>query len=69
MWKKHMWTCDFYRYEHIYSYKRQEFQNILEINLRNCFGQLSLIYLKYVEHGIEHDVLDSPYGVSYIRHS
>ena len=63
MCKKHMWTSGFYRYEHIYSYKRQEFQNILEINLCNCFGQLLLIYLKNVEYGIEHDVLDSPYGV------
>ena len=63
MWKKHMWTSGFYRYEHIVSYKRQEFQNILEINLCNCFGQLLLIYLKNVEHGIKHDVLDSPYGV------
>ena len=46
MWKKHMWTSGFYRYEHIYSYKRREFQNILEINLCNCFRQLLLIYLK-----------------------
>ena len=46
MWKEHMWTSGFYRYEHTYSYKRQEFQNILEINLCNCFGQLLLIYLK-----------------------
>ena len=28
--EKHMWTSGFYRYEHIYSYRRQEFQNILE---------------------------------------
>ena len=47
MGKKRMWTNGFYRrYEHIYSYKRQEFQNVLEINLCNCFGQLLLIYLK-----------------------
>ena len=47
MGKKHMWTSGFYRrYEHIYSYKRQEFQNVLEINLCNFFGQLLLIYLK-----------------------
>ena len=45
-----------------YSYKRQEFQNILEISLCNCFGQLLLIYLKNVEHGNGH-VLDSPYVV------
>ena len=45
-----------------YSYKRQEFQNILETNLCNCFGQVLLIYLKNVEHGIE-QILDSPYGV------
>ena len=45
-----------------YSYKRQEFQNILETNLCNCFGQVLLIYLKNVEHGIEH-ILDSHYGV------
>ena len=64
MWKKHMWTSGFYRYEHIYFYKRQEFENILEINLCNCFGQLLLIYLKNFEYGIEHDVLDSPYKVN-----
>ena len=46
MWKKHMWSSGFYRHERIYSYKRQEFQNILEINLCNCFGQLLLIYLQ-----------------------
>ena len=47
MGKKYMWTSGFYRrYEHIYSYKRQEFQNVLEINLCNCFGQLLLIYQK-----------------------
>ena len=63
MWKKYMWTSGFYRYEHIYSYKRQEFQNILEINLCSCFGKLLLIYLKNVEHGIEHDDLDSLSGV------
>ena len=59
MWKKHMWIS-----EHIGIFcKRQEFQNILEIDLCNRFGQLLLIYLKNVEHGIKHDVLDSPYGV------
>ena len=25
-----MCTCDFYRYEHVYTYRRKEFQNILE---------------------------------------
>ena len=58
-----MWTSGFVDTNTLYSYKRQEIQNILEINLCNCFGQLLLIYLKNVEHGIEHDVLDSPYGV------
>ena len=58
-----MWTSGFVDTNKLYSYKRQEIQNILEINLCNCFGQLLLIYLKNVEHGIEHDVLDSPYGV------
>ena len=64
-----MWTCGkstcglvVFIAMNTYSYKRQEFQNILEINLCNCFGQLLLIYLKNVEHGIEH-VLDSPYVV------
>ena len=23
-------TCDFYRYEHVYTYRKKEFQNILE---------------------------------------
>ena len=43
-----------------YYYKRQEFQDILETNLCNCFGQVLLIYLKNVEHGSQH-VLDSPF--------
>ena len=40
-----MWTSDFYWYEHVYTYRsRQEFQNIFERKLCNCFGQLLLIY-------------------------
>ena len=40
-----MWTSDFYWYEHVYTYRRrQEFQNIPERKLCNCFGQLLLIY-------------------------
>ena len=42
--ENHMWTSGFYRYEHIYSCKRQEFQNILERKLCNRFRQLLLIY-------------------------
>ena len=30
--------------EHVYTYRRQEFQNILERKLSSCFGQLLLIY-------------------------
>ena len=53
-----MWaTSHFYRFEHVYSYRRQEFQNILEIKLCNRFGQLLLIYQKNVEHGIKHNVV------------
>ena len=47
-----MCTCDFYRYEHIYTYRKKEFQNILEskkIGLDSC----SLFNLK---HGTEHDI-------------
>ena len=36
-------TCGFYRYEQIYTYRRQEFQNILESKLCNSFVQLLLI--------------------------
>ena len=25
-----MCTCDFYRYEHVYTYRKKEFQNVLE---------------------------------------
>ena len=42
--EKHMWTSDFYRHEHIYTYRKQEFQNILERKLCNGLGQLLLIY-------------------------
>ena len=52
--ESHLWTCGkstcglvvFIDMNTLYSYKRQEFQNIFEINLCNCFGQLLLIYLK-----------------------
>ena len=54
-------TCDFFRYRHVYTYRRKEFQNILERKLRNCFGHLLLIYYKNVEDGFEHDI-DSAYG-------
>ena len=40
--EKHMWVSGFYRYEHIYSYKRQELQNILE---RNYATALESYYL------------------------
>ena len=42
--EKNIWTSVFYRYEHIYIYRRQEFQSIIEIKLCNCFGHLLLIY-------------------------
>ena len=38
-------ACDFYRYDHIYTYRRKEFQNIFERKLCNCFGQLYVTYL------------------------
>ena len=44
--EKHMWTSGFYRYEHIYSCKRQEFQNNFERKLCNPFGRLLLILKK-----------------------
>ena len=42
-----MWTSGFYRYEHVYSYRRQEFQDILEIKSCNRFGQLLYLLKKY----------------------
>ena len=64
--KKDMWISGFYRYEHIYTYRRQEFRNIMQllwtvvIYLLNC---------RNVEHGIEHHVLIVLMEFSYIRHS
>ena len=55
-------TCDFYRYKHVYNYRKKEFRNILEKKLCNCFGQFLLIYKKNIEHGIELDT-DIAYGV------
>ena len=57
-----MWTCGFYRYEHVYIYRRKEFKNNLEIILCSYFGQLLFIYWKIFDYGIEHDV-DRAYGV------
>ena len=37
-----MWTNSFYRYEHVYTHRMQEFKNILEKKLSNYFGQLLL---------------------------
>ena len=67
-------TCGlsgFYRHEHIYIYRRQEFQNIIECKLCSCFGQLLLIYwnVKNVDHGIGHSILIVLIELSYIRHS
>ena len=39
-----------------YTYRRKEFQNILERKLCNCFGRLLLACEKNVEHGMEHDI-------------
>ena len=39
-----IWTSGFYRCEHLCTYRRQEFQNILERKLCNCFGQLLHVY-------------------------
>ena len=39
-----MCFCDFCRYEHVYTYKKKGFQNILERKLCNCFRQLLFIY-------------------------
>lgn len=52
----------FYWYEHVYAYRKQEFQNIFDRKLCNCLGQLLLIYYKNVDHGIELDI-DKAYGV------
>ena len=60
-----MTTCDFYRYDHIYTYRRKESQNILERKLCNCFGQLLLVYSKKDEHGIEHNIEDMNLTVCY----
>ena len=38
--EKHMWTSGFYSYECMCTDRKQEFQNILERKLYNCFGQL-----------------------------
>ena len=43
----------------MHTYKKKEFQNILERKLHNWFEQL---YLFNVQHGTEHDI-DSAYGV------
>ena len=45
--------------EHIYTYRKKEFRNILVRKLCNWFEQL---YLFNVEHGTEH-YIDSAYGV------
>ena len=42
--EKHMWTSGSYRYEHIDTCRRQEFQNIFERKLCSCFGELLLVY-------------------------
>ena len=49
-----MWTCGFHRYKHLYTYKRQEFQNFLGRKLTH--RQLLHICQKTVEHGIKHDI-------------
>ena len=63
-----IWTSGFYRHEQLYTYGRQEFQNILERKVCNCFGQLVHVYKENVEHGVEHNV-DSAYGVPKIYSS
>ena len=57
-----MCICCFYRYKLLYTYRRKEFQNILERKLWNCFKQLLLIYYKNAELGIKH-VIDSAHRV------
>ena len=56
-----MWTSDFYRYGHIHSYKRQEFQNILERKLEEMKSLWAVnTYFakkKKLIWRIEHDVL------------
>ena len=42
--EKHVWTSGCDRQEHVYSYRRQEFQSIFERKLFSCFGQLLLIF-------------------------
>ena len=52
------WISGFYSYELAYTYRRQEFQNILQRKLCSCMRQLLLNYIiiRNVEHGIEHDI-------------
>ena len=50
--------CGFYRSEHLYTNRRQDFQNILEIDYAVA---LDICYM-FIEHGIKRNV-DSAYGV------
>ena len=62
-----MWTCRFYRYEYVCTYRRKEFQNIFENKNYGSYenyalGSCYLFTKKCVEHGIEHDI-ERAYGV------
>ena len=52
----------FFIHEHLYTYRKNENQNILERKLFSCFGQLVNVYWKNDEHEVEHDV-DNTYGL------
>ena len=61
------WTCGFCRYELVYTYRRQEFQHILERKLCNYFGQL-LLYKKMLNMGLNMMLIVLK-EFAYIRHS
>ena len=53
---------DWYDYEHVYTYRsREEFQNVFEIKICNCFG-FAIIFaivtylLKNIKPGTEDDI-------------
>ena len=52
--EKDMRTSGFYRYKHSYTYRRQEFQNILEKIITIVSDSCYLSTTKNVEHGIGH---------------
>ena len=51
-----MWTCDFYRYEHIYTYRRNEAfskhssKKIMQLNMELNMILIMLMEFAYVRH-------------------